>query len=506
MKIHEAITEVMKEVRAVGKNDRNDFHRFNFRGIDATVNALSPAMRKHGVTVRPSNVISCEYEKFQTKNGGVSITCRLVMKFTFTGPEGDSITSTVAAEAADTGDKPLALDTPVLTSHGWSSMADMREGDTVFDMDGKPTRVTRVSDIKNDPCMKVTLRNGESFVATEDHDWWARIHGGKLKVLTTRELFEHKKKGHKVALPGNPSIDRPTASLPIDPWLLGYWLGNGTSDKPQLTIGGWKGESDADFVESKVESAGHSISSFNIRRAGTKAIYLSGLRGGLKALNVWKNKHIPDVYLQASADQRRELLRGLMDSDGCASGGTALFVSSSERLAKDVHLLARSLGELANVWEQPATGFGIETTVWRVKFTPSVNPFSIPRKAREIRIRERSTFNAVASVEPVDTVPTRCIRVDSETSSFLIGKSLVPTHNSTPKAMSVAFRTALLQTFALPTDEVDPDAHSYEHKVTPDQIRDMAKNAATDEELEQVKQQARAAGAPASFVEGLKRG
>lgn len=497
MKVHEAIIEVMKDVGAVKKGDRNDFHKFSFRGIDATVNALSPALRKHGVTVRPSNIISCTYEKFQTAKGGISLTCRLLVEFTFVGPEGDSITSVVAAEAADTGDKPLALDTPVLTAHGWTTMADIQEGDTVFDMEGKPARVALVSEIKNDPCMKVTLRNGESFVATEDHDWWARVHGGELQVLTTRGLFDHKRKGHKVALPGTPPIDRPAADLPIDPWILGYWLGNGTSDKPQLTIGGWEGESDIDFVESRVETAGYSISSFNVRRPGTKSIYLSGLREGLKKLNVWKNKHIPDIYMRAGVEQRRELLRGLMDSDGCASGGTALFVSSSERLAKDVHLLARSLGEGASVWEQAATGFGIETTVWRVKFTPCVNPFSLPRKARDIRIREKATFNAVASVEPVDPVPTRCIRVESDTSSFLIGKDLVPTHNSTPKAMSVAFRTALLQTFALPTDEVDPDAHSYEHqpaKPTAEQVIAAANAAETKDAARQVYNQARAAG------------
>lgn len=105
MKVHEAIIEVMKEVGAVKKGDRNDFHKFHFRGIDATVNALSPALRKHGVTVRPSNIISCTYEKFQTAKGGISLTCRLLVEFTFVGPEGDSITSVVAAEAADTGDK-----------------------------------------------------------------------------------------------------------------------------------------------------------------------------------------------------------------------------------------------------------------------------------------------------------------------------------------------------------------------------------------------------------------
>ena len=105
MKVHEAITEVMGEVRAVGKDSVNQQQRFNFRGVDATVNALSPAMRKHGVTVRPSQIIARDYEHFQSKSGAQGIACRMVVEFTFSGPEGDSFTSVVAAEANDYGDK-----------------------------------------------------------------------------------------------------------------------------------------------------------------------------------------------------------------------------------------------------------------------------------------------------------------------------------------------------------------------------------------------------------------
>lgn len=105
MKVHEAITAVMAEVRAVGKDSVNQQQRFNFRGVDATVNALSPAMRKHGVSVRPSQILARDYEHFQSKSGAQGVACRMVVEFTFTGPEGDSLVSVVAAEANDYGDK-----------------------------------------------------------------------------------------------------------------------------------------------------------------------------------------------------------------------------------------------------------------------------------------------------------------------------------------------------------------------------------------------------------------
>lgn len=105
MKVQEAITAVMNEVGAVGKGEVNSFHKFNFRGIDTTVNALSPALRKHGLTVRPSAILARDYETFTTSGNKQSVACRVVVEYTFTGPEGDEIKSVVAAESADTGDK-----------------------------------------------------------------------------------------------------------------------------------------------------------------------------------------------------------------------------------------------------------------------------------------------------------------------------------------------------------------------------------------------------------------
>lgn len=105
MKVNEAVAAVMAEVGAVGKGERNAQQGFSFRGIDATVNALSPAMRKHGVTVRPCGVEQIAYDQFQFKNGGRGTSCRVVASYAFRGPEGDEIVSTVAAEAMDSGDK-----------------------------------------------------------------------------------------------------------------------------------------------------------------------------------------------------------------------------------------------------------------------------------------------------------------------------------------------------------------------------------------------------------------
>lgn len=102
--IVQALTAVMADVGAVAKKDRNTHANFNFRGIDAVVNACSPALRAAGVVVVP-DVLSCAYELVQTTTGKPSTACRVQVAYTFHGPAGDSIRTTVIGEAWDSGDK-----------------------------------------------------------------------------------------------------------------------------------------------------------------------------------------------------------------------------------------------------------------------------------------------------------------------------------------------------------------------------------------------------------------
>jgi hypothetical protein len=106
--IAQALTEVMKEVGAVAKKDRNASQGFNFRGIDAVVNAVSPALQKHGVIVVPS-VEDYEYASVEIgKNRTVMGHVKVKVSYTFIGASGDAIKATVVGEAMDSGDKATA--------------------------------------------------------------------------------------------------------------------------------------------------------------------------------------------------------------------------------------------------------------------------------------------------------------------------------------------------------------------------------------------------------------
>jgi hypothetical protein len=103
-----ALSRVMEDVGAVRKGDRNTHQNFNFRGIDAVVNAVSPALRKHGVIVTPQ-VMDYQYETVQVGNPPKNMaSVRVMVRYTFHASDGSSIETTVPAESFDSGDKATA--------------------------------------------------------------------------------------------------------------------------------------------------------------------------------------------------------------------------------------------------------------------------------------------------------------------------------------------------------------------------------------------------------------
>lgn len=102
--IQDCMAKVMGDVREVAKNDRNTQQNFSFRGVDAVVNAVGPALRRHNVVVLPS-VEEKEYVGFTSSKGTAMMCCRVTVRYRFVGPGGDWLEATVAGESMDAGDK-----------------------------------------------------------------------------------------------------------------------------------------------------------------------------------------------------------------------------------------------------------------------------------------------------------------------------------------------------------------------------------------------------------------
>ena len=102
--IHEALLAVSEQIRVVGKGDFNSQQKYRFRGVDAVVNAVSPAFRKHGVTVTPE-ALDYDLTTFATAKGSPMERCVVRVAYTFTGPEGDSVRTVAFGEGSDSLDK-----------------------------------------------------------------------------------------------------------------------------------------------------------------------------------------------------------------------------------------------------------------------------------------------------------------------------------------------------------------------------------------------------------------
>src|SRR3954471_24778216 len=186
--------------------------------------------------------------------------------------------------------KALALDTPIPTPTGWTTMGNLAPGDEVFDDDGRPCRVTFATPVMLDhPCYEVTFDDGSKIVADADHQWFAydfpawksfraaqyranrvatypqlgrdqSAHRRLPRVVTTRQMVEE---GVRTCTEGRPNwylpltkpLDLPDAELPVDPYVLGCWLGDGKTRGSEMTIG----EADEEHFRSQFTAAGYAF-------------------------------------------------------------------------------------------------------------------------------------------------------------------------------------------------------------------------------------------------------
>jgi replicative DNA helicase len=421
--------------------------------------------------------------------------------------------------------KALAIDTPVPTPKGWTTMGSLTVGSEVFGLDGKPTRVVAATDVMHGrPCYRVTFSDGAEIVADEQHMWLtetllAREAAAKLRrrpidtkpqgtdqrhkrthfpaVITTGYIAStlSARNGHALnhSIQTSTPLQYPAQELPVDPYVIGAWLGDGTTTCAQITC------ADPEILEN-IEAAGYSLrqssglyhwsitrraeimearrqaadlvrsgltgreacrrvgisskspldvtipqKGYHFTRSGvkTEAPMIQSFTKQLRDLDLLGNKHIPEMYQRGSVEQRLALLQGLMDTDGTVSvgsgqgrgGGAALCELSlcNERLARDAHELLLGLGIKVPWREAPATLNGrVVGTRYRLAFQTDLPIFRLTRKAErlgQLRTR-RSKLRYITAVAPIESVPVRCIQVEQSDGMFIVGRECIPTHNS----------------------------------------------------------------------------
>ena len=332
------------------------------------------------------------------------------------------------------------LDAKISTPQGWKLMGDMQVGDVVNDPDGGMAQVDGVYPKGRKRVYKVTTEDGGNTEVCEDHLWLVQtLHSRRSNEFVIRDtktmVAQGTKRGrsYRFRLPLPQPVEfNQTESLPIDSYVMGVLLGDGSlrhgaifyNQDPELV----------DNVRSRIPTT-HTVSRWSEGHwaivANENKYQPNVVFSAVKTLkvNVFSyEKFIPDAYKTSSILQRIELLRGLMDTDGsCSRAGQSVFVTTSPRLRDDVIHLVRSLGGLA-FWSQTYLPDGKskhETYVVTVR--TQFNPFLVSRKAS--RWHKPRTGRAIIGVEYVGLKAVQCLRVSSGRNIYLTDDFIV-THNT----------------------------------------------------------------------------
>ncbi len=350
-------------------------------------------------------------------------------------------------------------------------------GEYIYGADGLPTKVTDRFDFNDQIQYKITLADGRSIIAGEGHLWSVIDNAGRELIINTATIRDnykaHIRKKHngnynfdsRYFIPMNKGIQSPDIELPIDPYFLGIWLGDGNSHNTGITT------IDEEIKEMVYEYSkvfkNHQVTinqnktktcpTYTITNPGVST-HINGNRllELLRNLKLTNNKHIPEIYLNSSFNQRLELLKGLMDSDGYLDkGGRHVeFSSSIEQLALDTVRLARSLGIRTEYstriphYKNKSGEKVFGKLNYRIRVKPTFNIFKLTRKAKlfspDFGTYSKSTHTKVAikNVEEIGVKPSVCIAVDNKDKLFLAGEYVV-THNSFMAAVGVALHEIL---------------------------------------------------------------
>ncbi|BBZ46676.1 replicative DNA helicase [Mycobacterium parmense] len=341
--------------------------------------------------------------------------------------------------------KALALDTPLPTPSGWTTMREVAVGDELLGADGRPTRVVAATDVMlGRPCYEVEFSDGTVLVADAEHQWLTETRASRKSaqaaevgynrcknqrtfaaVRTTAEIAgslrcdsRDRRLNHSVV--NSRALDLPDREFLVPPYTLGAWLGDGASAAAQITTADpeivMRIEADG-FVAVPSQTARYRYElclpadvepprecmvcgeSF-VPPTNPNCVRCSGpspgfrlrqdcrwaegtLQARLTTLGVLGNKHIPIEYLRGSETQRRALLAGLLDTDGAVTAcGAVQFSVTSHRLACDVAELIVSLGYRCQTSTKRVRGPHDSSGVaYTLTFSTDEAVFALPRKA-----------------------------------------------------------------------------------------------------------------------------
>lgn len=316
--------------------------------------------------------------------------------------------------------KGLPIETPILTTNGWSTMGDINIGDVVYDRFGRQTKVMVKSRVKDKECYRITF-DDNSIAECDDEHYWTLCDNTVVQSPNIEIGMKI-----DVAKP----LENEEISLPVHPYVLGLWLGDGRNRCGEICCGDLE-------VFDRIKSLGYSLGENTEKRTTScqsRTVY--GLTTLLRNLNLLNNKHIPEIYFNGSIEQRTDLLKGLMDSDGSVNTlrKQCVLMNRNKKLSEDITFLLRTLGQRPYLCNTKQKYKEKIIECYPVFFRPiNISPFNIERKSSKINSswgNGLSSVRRVVKIEKIGKKKTQCISVDSPDMTYLCTKNLIPTHNT----------------------------------------------------------------------------
>lgn len=364
--------------------------------------------------------------------------------------------------------KAQPLDSEVITPDGIKHMGDLSVGDYVCTPDGKTAPIIGVFPQGEKNIVKVTFSDGSSTECCEDHLWKThssqqRNYRKKIKksrethsspkdpsILTAKEiketLFANKRGDLNHMIPMTNPVFFTEKKLPLHPYVMGALLGDGSFRWGNISLT----TEDPEIVEKINKNLPENclcrvIKSDNIeyKFVDEKATWCrkNKVKEIVENLDLYKKysyeKHIPENYKFSSVEQRIELLRGIMDTDGTTSGSHTAMCTTSYQLALDVKFVVESLGGTSKIsTKHPTYTHNNQKLKGRtaynvvVKMPKDINPFYLNRKANLwIPPTKYPPRRYISSVEYIGIKNCQCIAIDSEDHLYLTNNFIV-THNT----------------------------------------------------------------------------
>jgi phage terminase large subunit-like protein len=374
-----------------------------------------------------------------------------------TWPNGNTATCFTADEPDSLRGPQFRLDinTPIPTPNGWTTMGELKVGDKVFDELGNPCNVTDIHSINLAlDSYRLNFSNGTYIDADGKHRWKV-LTQTDLRYVTThfdgvipstwainpfgRESDNHQGKDtdqlrknikRRLYIPSTNALEykKLKTKLPIDPWVLGIVLGDGSSKSPSYIA---THSDDKDWLLQEFNNLG--ISSRDMNK---DHIWASELITSWRELNLYNNKHIPQIYMLASKEDRLALLQGLTDSDGGVEpSGAFRFYNTNKSLIDGYVELARSLGLVPKIYKRNVRsrrGIQADKQSWYVQVNSNIPLARNPRKLAKAKYvwGYQATEHSIVSIESIAPKLMRCITVDSPSHLYLAGEGMIPTSNT----------------------------------------------------------------------------